>query len=75
MHEEIFVYHVPLPDGIHEVVLPCRDGYTVYLNDKLSYEQQLEKYKHAVNGHIAHNDFEKFNVQEIEYEAHNRKEN
>lgn len=72
MHEEIFVYRVPLPDGIHEVVLPCRDGYTVYLDDKLSYEQQLEKYRHAVDGHIVNGDFEKSDVQEIEHDAHGR---
>lgn len=71
MKEEIFVYHIPLPDGVHEIVLPCLDGYTVYLDDNLSYEERIKNYMHAKH-HIDNNDFERFDVQEIEYDAHRR---
>lgn len=69
MKEEIFVYHIPLPDGIHEMVLPCPDGYTVYIDEGLTYEERIREYLHAKN-HIRSRDFEKSDVQEIEAESH-----
>lgn len=72
MHENIHVYLVPMPERVHECVLPCQDGYTVYLDEKLSHEQRIEKYKHAVDEHIAKNHFEKADVQTIEAEAHRK---
>jgi len=63
--DDVFVYLAPLPNAIDEYVTPCSDGYTIYINEKLSRPQQIEAYNHAVN-HIAGNDFEKYNVQEIE---------
>ena len=68
MHEPVFVYHIPLPDGVSEIVLPCLDGHTVYIDDRLSYEAQIEAYRHAIR-HIRNRDFEKENVQEIERDA------
>ena len=68
--DDIYTYLVELPDGIDEAVLPCLGGYTVYIDPRLSHEQQEEAYKHAI-WHILNNDFEKFDVQEIETEAHN----
>lgn len=68
MHEPVFVYHVPLPDGVSEIVLPCLDGHTVYIDDSLSHEAQIEAYRHATR-HIKNRDFEKDNVQEIEKDA------
>lgn len=68
MHEPVFVYHVPLPDGVSEIVLPCLDGHTVYISDRLGYEAQIEAYRHALR-HIKNRDFEKYNVQEIENDA------
>ena len=65
----VFVYHVPLPDGVSEVVLPCPDGHTVYIDDRLGYEARIEAYRHALR-HIKNRDFEKCDVQEIEAEAH-----
>lgn len=46
------------------------DSYTIFLNARLSYESRLKSYYHALN-HIKGNDFEKDNVQKIEFEAHN----
>ena len=56
--------------GIHEQVTLNRDGsYTIFLNARDSHEQQLLSYYHALS-HIEKNDFEKSDVQEIEFEAH-----
>ena len=63
--DDIFVYLAPLPNSIEEYVTPCPDGFTVYINDKLSRPQQINAYRHAVK-HIKGNDFEKEDVQEIE---------
>lgn len=46
------------------------DSYTVFLNARLSQESRLKSYYHALQ-HIAEHDFEKENVQEIEWETHN----
>ena len=55
-----------------EMVMQNADGgYTILLNAKMSHERLQKAYLHAL-GHIMHNDFEKSDVQEIEYEAHRR---
>lgn len=46
------------------------DSYTIFLNARLSYESRLKSYYHALK-HIGGNDFEKDNVQKIEFETHN----
>jgi DNA-directed RNA polymerase specialized sigma54-like protein len=46
------------------------NSYTIFLNARLSKENQLKSYYHALR-HINENDFCKENVQKIEYEAHN----
>ena len=69
--DNIFTYFVKLPDGIDEVVMPCLDGYTVYIDVNLSESQQIKAYTHALH-HIRNNDFERPDVQEIESEAHGR---
>lgn len=69
--KDIYIYTVPLPYGVKEAVTPCLDGYTVYISDRLDDFQRLEAYKHAVR-HIRNNDFDKFDVQEIESEAHGK---
>jgi hypothetical protein len=66
--DDIFVYLVDLPDGIHEMVTPCCDGYTVYIDLKLNDKQRRKEYLHALD-HIRRNDFEKENVQIIESEV------
>ena len=69
--DSIFLYFVKLPDGIDEVVMPCLDGYTVYIDENLSEQRQLKAYAHAVH-HIRNNDFERSDVQEIESKNHIR---
>lgn len=46
------------------------NSYTIFLNARLSKENQLKSYYHALR-HINENDFCKENVQKIEYVAHN----
>lgn len=70
--DNIFVYVVPLPDEIYEAVAPCADGYTVWLSDRLSNEQRMKEYRHAIR-HIEQGDFERFDVQEIETQAHRKR--
>ncbi len=45
------------------------DSYTLFINAKLSYENRIKSYFHALR-HIRGNDFEKENVQEIESRTH-----
>lgn len=66
---EVYVYIVDLPDRVDEMVTPCIDGYTVYLNARLTYAGRVRAYHHALR-HIERNDFERANVQEIETETH-----
>lgn len=66
---DVFVYIVDLPDQVDEMVTPCLDGYTVYLNARLTYAGRVRAYHHAMR-HIENNDFERANVQEIEKGAH-----
>jgi hypothetical protein len=69
MNDNIYVYIVDLPPKVHEIVLPCFTGYTIYLDEKDSYEERLTAYNHALC-HIKNHDFEKSDVNEIESEAH-----
>ena len=45
------------------------DSYTIFINAKLNYEQQMNAYLHAMK-HISQDDFQKDDVQSIEYHAH-----
>ena len=65
--DDVYTYYLELPEGIDEVVMPCLGGYTVYIDPRLSTTQQEEAYKHAM-AHIVNNDFEKYDVAEIENE-------
>lgn len=69
--DEIYTYCVQLPPGIHEMIVPCCDGYTIYLNiddDTIRREQALQ---HALK-HIYNDDYKKTNIQEIESLTHKR---
>lgn len=46
------------------------ESYTIFLNAKLTHENQLKSYYHALK-HIERNDYNMENVQEIEKNAHN----
>lgn len=67
--ENIFLYQAELPPGVNEVVTPCVDGYTVYIDSRLTYESRISAFTHALN-HIENNDFDKTNANEIEADAH-----
>ena len=69
MTNNVYVYIVDLPDRVNEMVTPCSDGFTIYLNARLSYQDRVRAYHHAME-HIDRNDFEKEDVQKIEKEAH-----
>lgn len=61
---------VNFPCRGEEMVIPNEDNsYTVIINSRLSQEKQMEAYIHAMK-HITGNDFEKYDVQEIESRAH-----
>ena len=69
--DNVYVYYVQLPDGIDEAVLPCIDGYTIYIDSRQSKAEMEQAYNHAIS-HIINNDFEKFDVEQIETEADRR---
>lgn len=67
--ESVYVYEVKLPKGIKEMVSPdAEDGYTIYINRRLSDPDKLKAYRHALRHCIR--DFERSDVQEIESDAH-----
>lgn len=54
----------------NEMVVANEDGsYTILINARLSRKGQLKAYEHAMR-HINNNDFEKSDVQAIEFTAH-----
>ena len=72
MKNNIYVYIKDMLSKVHEAVVPCISGYTVYINSRLSKAGQEAAYLHAL-WHIEHNDFwSEENVQEIEARAHRR---
>ena len=66
---DVFTYLVELPDQIEEMVVPCLDGYTVYIDANLTAERRVSAFRHALR-HILRGDFEKPDAGEIEVEAH-----
>lgn len=67
--DDVYAYLTRLPRGVREMVAPCADGYTVYIDERLSEPARLAAYNHAVL-HIRNGDFERYDVQEIEALAH-----
>ena len=68
----VYVYLVDMPPQTHEMVTPCADGYTVYINAALDDKHRIEAYEHALR-HIENGDFDMDNiadVQQIEARAH-----
>jgi len=66
---DTYTYLLDLPDGVNEMVCPCLDGFTIYINARLDHEHQQQAYRHALR-HIERNDFEKEDVGAIEAENH-----
>ena len=70
--DSIYVYQIKLPPQIKEMVTPCEDGYTVYIDRDLDRETQLKAYHHALE-HIKNNDFaSEEDIQAIEAKAHGK---
>lgn len=69
--DDIYVYVIDFPSccKANEAVMKCADGYTILINAVLSREEQQKAYKHALR-HIKKGDFDRFDVQQIEAEAH-----
>jgi len=55
MTDNIYIYLVKLPPKICEAVLPCEDGYTIYLDERLSGDELIKAYDHAME-HINNGD-------------------
>lgn len=68
---DIWVYLIPLPAGVDEVVLPCLGGYTIYLSDQLGAAGRSRAYRHAL-AHIRRGDCENemLAADQIEMEVH-----
>ena len=66
---DIFLYFVRLPAGINEMVVPCLDGYTVYIDEDLDRAHRVSAYRHA-GYHILNDDHSAADVGEIEERAH-----
>ena len=69
--DDVFVYLIDMPSNIRESVVPCLDGYTIYINKDIAQSEQEKAYRHALK-HIEHMDFEKHDVNTIESEAHKK---
>ena len=67
----VIILDFPAPGK--EMVVSNEDGsYTILLNARLSAEERLKAYEHAMR-HIKEDDFSKSDTQKIEYQAHNIK--
>ena len=68
--EIINVVVIDMDPGIPEQITLNSDGsYTLFLNSRASHDTQIHCFYHAAD-HIRHNDWEKSDVQEIEFAAH-----
>ena len=65
----VWIYPVDLKGAAKAFVMPCVEGYTVYIDRNLPKDEQIAAARHELK-HIEGNDFEKENVQEIEAERH-----
>lgn len=64
--EAIGVYFMDMPSRMDEHVTLNEDGsFSIFINSKLTWERQMEAYKHAIM-HIMNDDFSKENADTIE---------
>ncbi len=69
-NQDIQVRLIDFPAKVNETVTKNEDdSYTIFINAKLSYNKQVEAYEHAVK-HIENGDFEKTDINRIEFDAH-----
>ncbi len=68
--ENINVQFLDMDTKIPEhLIKNAADSYTIFLNSKLSHEEHLKSYLHALK-YISEKDFDKENVHEIKELAH-----
>lgn len=68
--DDINVIIIAMDYGMHGTSVLNHDGSTtVFLNARDSHERRLKTYKHEID-HDDSDDFDKHDVQQIEYEAH-----
>lgn len=65
----IRVVYADLPPKVKGFTVLNDDFYTIVLNHNLTREQNEVTYKHELQ-HIKNRDFEKMDIQDIEYLAH-----
>ncbi|MDO4325145.1 MAG: hypothetical protein Q4E24_03765 [bacterium] len=64
--EDIGVHFLNMPTKVKEQVVFNEDGsFTIFINARLTYEQQMQAYQHALL-HIMEHDFEKESADDIE---------
>lgn len=69
---DIFTYLVDLPCWMGGHCNCNPDGsYSIFINARMGYWEQVKTYHHELE-HIKGNDFEKFNVKEIEKDVRRR---
>lgn len=71
MTDRVFVYYIPLPEGVNEAIMTCFGGYTIYIDPRQSKAGMERSFKHALK-HIQSGDFFKTDVQSIESKAHKK---
>ena len=70
MTPDVNVVLLDFPAPGNEMVFENEDdSFTIMINARLSYDEQLKAYRHAMR-HIENDDFQKENVQTIEAAAH-----
>lgn len=70
---DVNVILIDFPAPGREMVVSNEDGtYTILINARLSHASQLKAYEHALQ-HIYNKDFEKSDIQSIEFQAHELK--
>lgn len=68
----VYVHFLQLPSRVKGFSTKNDDNtYTIILNSRLNYEQQLKSYKHELF-HIINKDFDKSDVDDIEFYAHSK---
>lgn len=65
---DVFVYFVKFPEGIKEAVVPCAEGHTIYIDERLDDDMRRRVYQHALE-HIRRGDHAGGDVQVIEREV------
>lgn len=70
-NSNIYIYYIDMPYSVRSNIVENNDGtYTLYLNNRLSYEDNLEGYKHELD-HINYDDFNcDDDIQTIELNRH-----